>query len=258
MSLNDILSSQYPTPEPWKAFTVYDLSVTHGFTGPAGSGITGPTGPTGPNGGPPGIQGPTGPTGPIGFTGPTGKTGSTGSIGPTGFTGFTGSTGPTGKTGPTGFTGPIGFTGPTGNTGPTGSIALTANTFTPSIQFSTTTDTISYIPGFRSGNYSIAGNVMFFSILLGIASIGTSTGNASITGIPFPASASIPNQYFPVAYGSIQFTATYVTVSAIVVASSSSLLLVQSSTVGANAPVNLTQTNIDGSTIFGINGFIYI
>lgn len=36
MSLNDILSSQYPVPEPWKAISVYDLNVTHSLNTPNG------------------------------------------------------------------------------------------------------------------------------------------------------------------------------------------------------------------------------
>jgi hypothetical protein len=150
MSLSNILSSENGH-EPWKSFSVYDLTVTHMFTGPTGSipsGTPGSTGPTGPIGvtGPTGAMGSAantgatglaGPTGPTGVTGPMGTAANTGATGPIGLTGNTGSTGNMGDTGPTGFTGnigntgatgPTGIIGSTGNTGPTGIIGSTGNT----------------------------------------------------------------------------------------------------------------------------------
>ena len=111
------------------SFSLDNLSVTLGATGPTGAGVTGPTGPSG---GPTGETGPggTGPTGSMGlqgapgfgFTGPTGAsvTGPTGAQGARGFIGFTGPTG-SGATGAGGPTGPAGApTGPTGLSGVTG------------------------------------------------------------------------------------------------------------------------------------------
>jgi hypothetical protein len=145
-------------------FTLDNLSLAAGPTGPTGAGSVGPTGPaggpTGPTGagsvgptGPTGMQGPrgfaltgptglslTGPTGiqgPRGFgvTGPTGAgvTGPTGVAGPTGAVGVAGGpTGPTGAagaastvTGPTGAQGSVGPTGAQGSVGPTGAQGLT-------------------------------------------------------------------------------------------------------------------------------------
>lgn len=265
MSTYDILTVNSPNYDNWKDATLKTLHVQNldwtglntGPTGNTGStGYTGPTGFTGPHGAA-ASTGATGYTGPTGYTGYTGYTGNSSTVtGPTGSTGHTGSTSTV--TGPTGSTGVAGPTGSTGYTGSTGSITLTRSTFTPTIQFSTSTDTITYIPGYQIGSYSVAGNIMFFSLLLGIASIGTSTGNATIHGLPNAASSSVALQYFPCAFGSIEFTSGYVAVNAIVQSSSSVIQLVQSSTTGAAAPANLTQANIDGSSLFGINGFIYI
>jgi hypothetical protein len=268
MSLNDILAINNGS-QPWKSFTMRDLTVTHSFTGPQGS--IGPTGPTGLTG----LTGPTGPTGIQGHISNTGSTGSTGLTGPTGLTGSTGSQGPRGLTGPTGYTGSIGATGhigntgqtaPTGATGPTGSNGIdgsfpliTTGTFTPTLGFSIFTDSIDY--SVNTGNYIKIGSYVTFNvnIVLNGAGIGASNGDTYIVSLPFPLGVGLTNMLIcNCVWGKMGFTTAYSKLSATCITDGIDyLFLMESSAIGSNDIINVTSDKFTTTTTLYLYGSYY-
>lgn len=204
MSLNDILTNIHPIPEPWKSFTVYDLNVTHGFTGPPGFGTTGPTG----------------------------------------STGFTGFTGPTGRIGPTGFTGPTGQVGPTGATGP----SVTSGSFTPTLAFGGASVGITYSS--QVGKYTLIGNIVMFSVVFSLSNKGSSTGAATITGLPVASGVSS----VPLTAGAVSYThaiASDAILSARIPSASTSISLLKTDVT------DVTNTDFANDSLIIINGFYF-
>ncbi len=112
-------------------------------------------------------------------------------------------------------------------------------TFTPTLQFSTSTDTIAY--NSQVGHYTRIGNVVLFSLELGITSIGTSSGNAQIFGIPFSSGGSFTNSLIGACASSgITFGVNYVILT--VRSSTTHFNLGQASNVAANPQATLTET----------------
>jgi len=239
MSISNILTSN-DGHQPWKKIAVYDLIVTHSFTGPTGS-I------------PSGAPGPTGDTGSIGVTGPTGPIGLS-LTGPTGFTGYTGPTGQIGNTGSTGPTGNIGLTGSTGSTGKTGPTGpaptIITGTFTPTIAFDHVSTGITYST--QHGSYQVIGSICFFGLYVVLTSKGSASGFMTIAGLPFPAvSTNVPSQMFASNILDINFLSP-----PYVVANGSELSMAEPISSGTQSFYR--DSNFVDDSAFSISGFYFI
>lgn len=69
--------------------------------------------------------------------------------------------------------------------------ALSEGTFVPSIEFSDTSAGITYAGGGRQGLYTRIGSVVYINIFIRLTSLGSASGDATITGLPFPARSGI-------------------------------------------------------------------
>lgn len=76
----------------------------------------------------------------------------------------------------------------------TGNLAAnySTGTWTPGLAFGGATTGITY--NFQNGSYTVLGNLVFIQVYLGLTDVGSATGDATITGLPFTATSS-PNVY---------------------------------------------------------------
>jgi hypothetical protein len=127
------------------------------------------------------------------------------------------------------------------------------NTFTPVLNFGGATTGITY--AVQSGTYRLVSNMCFFDIEIILTSVGSATGAATITGMPFPASASVAVLIMPIVCN-LFFTATYTSGYFSLAAGASSLGISQQGS--GVTPTATTNTNFGGSSALFITGFYFI
>ena len=120
-------------------------------------------------------------------------------------------------------------------------------TFTPVLAFGGGSTGIVYTN--RSGNYTKVGNVVTVSIGIYLSSKGSSTGNATITGLPFTSLNAAFIASSGLIVGSINFLATTFPLYGVVGGAVTSISL-QSSATGST---NLTDTNFSNFMYFSIS-----
>jgi hypothetical protein len=121
-------------------------------------------------------------TGAVGPTGPTGPTGATGPTGPTGATGAAGAVGAAGPSGPEGIRGEEGPQGDVGPAGVDGLIPIQGS-FVPSLLFGGAAVGLTYLD--REAYYIKLERLVYVVIRVRLTAKGSSTGNATIAGLPF-------------------------------------------------------------------------
>ena len=120
-------------------------------------------------------------------------------------------------------------------------------TFTPVLAFGGGSTGIVYTN--RSGNYTKVGNVVTVSIGIYLSSKGSSTGNATITGLPFTSLNAAFIASSGLIVGSINFLSTTFPLYGVVGGAATSIGL-QSSVTGST---NLTNTNFSDFMYFSIS-----
>ncbi len=128
-------------------------------------------------------------------------------------------------------------------------------TFTPVLAFGGASTGITYST--QLGNYRIVGNMLFFNIHLTLTSNGSSTGNATITGLPVAAAAAPATMFYrPVFGGGLAFNVNFTDMTGQLAGGATSMSLRQ---VGSGqALTNLTEANIVDTSIIGLTGFYFI
>lgn len=123
-------------------------------------------------------------------------------------------------------------------------------TFTPAIAFGGGTTGITY--NNQTGVYTRIGRVVFFNVTVGITSKGSSTGAATLTGLPLAASGA--GQYVIVNNGGgITYPATYLQLLANLNNGATTAALIATTSVSGNT--NLTDVEFNNTTTFNVNGF---
>jgi len=143
-------------------------------------------------------------------------------------------------------------TGKVGTTGVSGGIST--GTFTPTLTFSTSTGTITYTS--QAGKYTHIGNVVYFIASVFVTSIGTSSGNASLAGLPVTvASVSNLSQDVSMSINSVTLTANYTETWALCIGGTTTAQFQQGGSGQASA--GITDSGLGGS--FGITcyGFYF-
>lgn len=69
--------------------------------------------------------------------------------------------------------------------------SLSEGTFTPTLMFSDQSTGIAYAANGRQGLYTRIGSVVYVNIFIRLTSKGSSQGDATVTGLPFPARSGI-------------------------------------------------------------------
>jgi hypothetical protein len=126
-------------------------------------------------------------------------------------------------------------------------------TFTPSLAFGGASTGVTYGGG-RIGYYTKVGNIVYYSIAVALTNKGSSTGSATVTGLPFTASASaslFPDGEFR-AVNAVTVTApAYATIN-----NNSSILLLLDNNAGSQQAV--TDADFTNNSEFGATGFYYV
>ena len=123
-------------------------------------------------------------------------------------------------------------------------------TFTPTLTFGGASTGITYDAD-TNGIYTKIGNVVSFSLRVGLTSKGSASGAAVINGLPFtaaasPASASVPSTFFNIG---ITFTGT---IQLYVSAGASNASITEATAIGGFAAI--TNTNFSNTSIFLVAG----
>ncbi len=111
-------------------------------------------------------------------------------------------------------------------------------TFTPGFAFGGAAVGITYTV--QQGNYTKIGNVVIINIRLAISSKGSSTGTATITGLPFTNGSGILTGIPVNSFGGLTFTATYTNLSLSMDASANTATLLASSGAAGGTSINVT------------------
>lgn len=119
---------------------------------------------------------------------------------------------------------------------------LIDQTWTPAVSFGGGTTGITYSA--QNGRYSKIGKLVIANGSIILTSKGTSTGNASITGLPFVADTTLVANYIAILSGAL--TLTLYPAFALVVSAAQTATLFQSN--AAATPLNITDVNFAATT----------
>ena len=128
-----------------------------------------------------------------------------------------------------------------------------AGSFTPGIAFGGGATGITYTT--QTGTYTQIGNVILFSIVIVLSNVGSSTGNATITGLPV-ACASNNQRAFIAQTQNFTYSASYINLSWVTVSGTTTFALQQFSNLA-----NQTQainTNFANNTNLRFEGFYFV
>jgi hypothetical protein len=122
-------------------------------------------------------------------------------------------------------------------------------TFTPSLTFGGGSTGLTY--GVQSGRYTRVGNKVFFHLRITLSAVGSSTGVASISGLPYALGGSVPFDIPAPGVNGAAALAGPVSVRVV----GSSLDLYHISVVATGARAALTHANFTAATDLTIHGF---
>ncbi len=128
-------------------------------------------------------------------------------------------------------------------------------TFTPGIAFGGGTTGITY--AVQSGNYTKIGNVVNFTMQVVTSSIGSSTGNMTITGLPFAFGPTGSINLMPTANSSFVLPANYYNILAAGIASTTTMGLYATAVNGSGSD-GLDQTYCSANIELAITGLYII
>jgi hypothetical protein len=128
---------------------------------------------------------------------------------------------------------------------------VAAGTFTPVLKFGGGTTGITY--NTQQASYYQIGGVLYFTISIGLTSKGSSTGVATITGLPV-ASASTGIWIFGVGSVLVSLPASTSYFYGQILASSSTINL---NAAGSNVNSNVADTQFSNTSVFSMNGFYF-
>lgn len=132
---------------------------------------------------------------------------------------------------------------------------VSGGTFLPNLQFGGASTGITYAS--RFGFYTRIGNVCYISLGLTLSNKGSSTGAASITGLPFPPLLTTVNTTILSTYwGGILFLSNYSQITGLI--GVNSINIGQISTFQSNPPVIIDNNGFDNSTLIKMTGFYFI
>jgi hypothetical protein len=130
-------------------------------------------------------------------------------------------------------------------------------TFTPGVAFGGGTTGITYSN--QTGTYTRIGNAVYFKISIGLSNKGSSTGSATVTGLPFTAANNDTNSSpHSVSYSLINIDAAgaYTTVQALTVQNATTLSLQENG--DTVAPAALDNSDFANTTSFRVSGFYFV
>jgi hypothetical protein len=127
-----------------------------------------------------------------------------------------------------------------------------SGTFTPGFAFGGAAVGITYTV--QQGNYTMIGNVVTINIRLGISSKGSSTGTASITGLPVANGSTILTGVPVNTFGGLTLTATFGTVSLSMDASATTATILASSGAAGASTINVTDAMFANASTMRITG----
>lgn len=140
------------------------------------------------------------------------------------------------------------------NTGKLGTSGAVTGTFTPVLRFGGASTGITYST--RTGYYNVVGNVVFIAIFIVLSSKGSSTGLATVSGIPITSAAAPLIQKLPMFGTTVGPTMTAGnTVYQANIAASTAILDLQD--YGSVSNNNLTDTEFANNTSFLVQGFYF-
>ena len=129
-----------------------------------------------------------------------------------------------------------------------------SSTFTPALAFGGASTGITY--SLQYAKYWRIGSIVFISVRISLSSKGSSTGTATITGLPFSASNDNGISFFPMSAGLITLGANYTSHFAYTNANSS---VINMQETGNNvADVNLTDANFSNGSSLSFSGMYFI
>ena len=122
------------------------------------------------------------------------------------------------------------------------------STWTPSLQLGGSSSGLTYTTQY--GYYSLQGNVVVAQYYIVINALGSSTGNATITGLPYTCVSAGDFYNGNIALSGVTFSTNYFVAGHVVLASTNYITLIQT---GSNIPItNIVNTNLaNGITLQG-------
>lgn len=128
------------------------------------------------------------------------------------------------------------------------------NTFTPVLSFVGGSTGITY--AVQIGKYLRVGNLVHFDIRIDLTSKGSSTGNATISGLPFnAANDGLQYNYYTTYFNLTAIGATYFTS---ILAGAGSTLTLFFNTAATGGFTQIADTNFANNTAINMQGFYYI
>lgn len=135
---------------------------------------------------------------------------------------------------------------------------LAQGTFVPTLQFGGASTGITYSANGQSGLYTRIGSLIYINIFLQLTSKGQSTGNAIITGLPFPARSGIAAKGMNVTKAFTGIDVGFDDMKARINAGESQIRLVEVSNVVATGLQNVTDALFANNSIMQVDGFYFI
>lgn len=131
----------------------------------------------------------------------------------------------------------------------TGSFVFSSNgTFTPALQFGGASVSLTYSS--QVGFYTKMGNVIMFTLTIGLTNKGVSTGSATVTGLPVATRGSTNFNLFFITEGAVTYLGNYM----VAYAGSTSTTINLAQVTTALGIANLADTNFANNSGFAITG----
>lgn len=128
--------------------------------------------------------------------------------------------------------------------------------FTPTLSFGGASVGIVY--NYNHGQYTKIGNILFFQLRIGISNKGTSAGNATVSGIPYPANIAIPTMNLQLVTNSFIYAVGYTYAHGGIISPNNSVIFMfqDATNGGLNQP--FTNASFANPSNFHISGFYYV
>lgn len=135
---------------------------------------------------------------------------------------------------------------------------LAEGTFVPSLLFGGVSTGITYAVGSQMGNFTRIGSVVYLNVFIVLTSKGSANGDATITGLPFPARAGAVPKGLNVIKVLTGIAVGFNKMAARIDAEDSHLQLIQTSDVIGTGLQNVTDAEFSNNSIIQVDGFYYI